>query len=131
MLKIYTATYTFEIDGEVKNIQTTNPYLHEEIENPIQILEGNTFESLWKVMTNGKYALFTPGNCWKRGLFNNKRRIEFFTPKTKTWVDNGVERNWKLTIEEKITKISMVELAKLDEELVMEYLKGKYSLKKF
>lgn len=131
MLKVYTAKYTFEIDGEVKHIQTTTPYLKEEVADPIQILEGNTFESLWQIMTDGRYALFTPGNCWKKGLFSKKRRIEFFTSKTKAWAENGAERNWRLTIEEKITKVSMVELAKLDEEQVMEYLKGKYFLKKF
>ena len=84
---------------------------------------GNTFESLWNYLGTGEHNLAIPANTWTRAFWSNKRRIEFFT-KTKTWIDNGTEREWELYFEpDEKTKVSMGQILDFEEDRVTKYLK--------
>lgn len=125
MMNTYRRNITFKIDGEVTRTLSWVVLIDDEEVNTEKKIEasGNTFESLWNYLGTGKHNLAIPANTWTRAFWSNKRRIEFFT-KTKTWVDNGVEREWELYFEpDEKTKVSMGQILDFEEDRVVKYLK--------
>lgn len=125
MMNTYKRVITFKIDGEVTRTLSWVVLIDDEEVNTEKKIEanGNTFESLWNYLGTGKHNLAIPANTWTRAFWSNKRRIEFFT-KTKTWVDNGVEREWELYFEpDEKTKVSMGQILDFEEDRVVKYLK--------
>lgn len=125
MMNVYKRVITFKIDGKVTRTLSWVVLIDDEEVNTEKKIEasGNTFESLWNYLGTGKHNLAIPANTWTRAFWSNKRRIEFFT-KTKTWVDNGVEREWELYFEpDEKTKVSMGQILDFEEDRVVKYLK--------
>lgn len=125
MMNTYKRVITFKIDGEITRTLSWVVLIDDEEVNTEKKIEasGNTFESLWNYLGTGKHNLAIPANTWTRAFWSNKRRIEFFT-KTKTWVDNGVEREWELYFEpDEKTKVSMGQILDFEEDRVVKYLK--------
>ena len=125
MMNVYKRVITFKIDGKVTRTLSWVVLIDDEEVNTEKKVEasGNTFESLWNYLGTGKHNLAIPANTWTRAFWSNKRRIEFFT-KTKTWVDNGVEREWELYFEpDEKTKVSMGQILDFEEDRVVKYLK--------
>ena len=125
MMNTYKRAITFKIDGEITRTLSWVVLIDDEEVNTEKKIEasGNTFESLWNYLGTGKHNLAIPANTWTRAFWSNKRRIEFFT-KTKTWVDNGVEREWELYFEpDEKTKVSMGQILDFEEDRVVKYLK--------
>ena len=125
MMNTYKRVITFKIDGEVTRTLSWVVLIDDEEVNTEKKIEanGNTFESLWNYLGTGKHNLAIPANTWTRAFWSNKRRIEFFT-KTKTWVDNGTEREWELYFEpDEKTKVSMGQILDFEEDRVVKYLK--------
>lgn len=121
MMNTYLRTETFEIDGVIARenswvvlLDDTEAWTETYVSG-----EGHTFDSLWDYMD--RYGLSVPANRWYRAFWSKKRRIEFFT-KTKTWVDNGTERQWKETYIDRPYKISMERLLQFDADKVAQYL---------
>lgn len=121
MMNTYLRTETFEIDGVIARenswvvlLDDTEAWTETYVSG-----EGHTFDSLWNYMD--RYGLAVPANRWYRALWSKKRRIEFFT-KTKTWVDNGTERQWKETYIDEPYKVSMERLLQFDADKVAQYL---------
>lgn len=121
MMNTYLRTETFEIDGVIARennwvvlLDDTDAWTETYVSG-----EGCTFDSLWDYMD--RHGLSVPANRWYRAFWSKKRRIEFFT-KTKTWVDNGTERQWKETYIDKPYKISMERLLQFDADSVAQYL---------
>lgn len=121
MMNTYLRTETFEIDGVIARenswvvlLDDTEAWTETYVSG-----EGHTFDSLWDYMD--RYGLSVPANRWYRAFWSKKRRIEFFT-KTKTWVDNGAERQWKETYIDEPYKISMERLLQFDADKVAQYL---------
>lgn len=125
MMNTYKRVITFKIDGEITRTLSWVVLIDDEEVNTEKKIEanGNTFESLWNYLGTGKHNLAIPANTWTRAFWSNKRRIEFFT-KTKTWIDNGTEREWELYFapDEK-TKVSMGQILDFEEDRVVKYLK--------
>ena len=125
MMNTYKRVITFKIDGKITRTLSWVVLIDDEEVNTEKKIEanGNTFESLWNYLGTGKHNLAIPANTWTRAFWSNKRRIEFFT-KTKTWIDNGTEREWELYFEpdEKV-KISMGQILDFEEDRVVKYLK--------
>ena len=125
MMNTYKRAITFKIDGEITRTLSWVVLIDDEEVNTEKKSEanGNTFESLWNYLGTGKHNLAIPANTWTRAFWSNKRRIEFFT-KTKTWIDNGTEREWELYFapDEK-TKVSMGQILDFEEDRVTKYLK--------
>ena len=125
MMNTYKRAITFKIDGEITRTLSWVVLIDDEEVNTQKKIEanGNTFESLWNYLGTGKHNLAIPANTWTRAFWSNKRRIEFFT-KTKTWIDNGTEREWELYFapDEK-TKVSMGQILDFEEDRVTKYLK--------
>lgn len=125
MMNTYRRNITFKIDGKITRTLSWVVLIDDEEVNAEKKIEanGNTFESLWNYLGTGKHNLAIPANTWTRAFWSNKRRIEFFT-KTKTWIDNGVEREWELYFEpdEKV-KVSMGQILDFEEDRVVKYLK--------
>lgn len=120
-MNTYLRTETFEIDGVIARenswvvlLDDTEAWTETYVSG-----EGHTFDSLWDYMD--RYGLSVPANRWYRAFWSKKRRIEFFT-KTKTWVDNGTERQWKETYIDEPYKISMERLIQFDADKVAQYL---------
>lgn len=125
MMNVYKRVITFKIDGKVTRTLSWVVLIDDEEVNTEKKIEasGNTFESLWNYLGTGKHNLAIPANTWIRAFWSNKRRIEFFT-KTKTWVDNGTEREWELYFEpDEKTKVSMGQILDFEEDRVVKYLK--------
>lgn len=125
MMNTYKRAITFKIDGEITRTLSWVVLIDDEEVNTEKKIEanGNTFESLWNYLGAGEHNLAIPANTWTRAFWSNKRRIEFFT-KTKTWVDNGVEREWELYFEpDEKTKVSMGQILDFEEDRVTKYLK--------
>lgn len=125
MMNVYKRVITFKIDGKVTRTLSWVVLIDDEEVNTEKKIEasGNTFESLWNYLGTGKHNLAIPANTWTRAFWSNKRRIEFFT-KTKTWIDNGVEREWELYFEpDEKTKVSMGQILDFEEDRVTKYLK--------
>lgn len=125
MMNTYRRNITFKIDGEVTRSLSWVVLIDDEEVNTEKKIEasGNTFESLWNYLGTGKHNLAIPANTWTRAFWSNKRRIEFFT-KTKTWIDNGTEREWELYFEpDEKTKVSMGQILDFEEDRVVKYLK--------
>ena len=125
MMNTYKRNITFKIDGEITRTLSWVVLIDDEEVNTEKKIEanGNTFESLWNYLGTGKHNLAIPANTWTRAFWSNKRRIEFFT-KTKTWIDNGVEREWELYFEpDEKTKVSMGQILDFEEDRVTKYLK--------
>lgn len=125
MMNTYRRNITFKIDGKITRTLSWVVLIDDEEVNTEKKIEanGNTFESLWNYLGTGKHNLAIPANTWTRAFWSNKRRIEFFT-KTKTWVDNGVEREWELYFEpDEKTKVSMGQILDFEEDRVVKYLK--------
>ena len=125
MMNVYKRVITFKIDGEVTRTLSWVVLIDDEEVNTEKKIEasGNTFESLWNYLGTGKHNLAIPANTWTRAFWSNKRRIEFFT-KTKTWIDNGTEREWELYFEpDEKTKVSMGQILDFEEDRVVKYLK--------
>ena len=123
MMNTYLRTLVFTIDG-VKTRVETFPMLIDETKAQLETQiegQGKTFESLWNYMEQPYKGLNIPANRWIRAFWSNKRRIEFFT-KTKTWIDNGVEREWSLTYKDEPYTMSMERLLKFNSEKVAQYL---------
>lgn len=125
MMNTYRRNITFKIDGKITRTLSWVVLIDDDEVNTEKKIEanGNTFESLWNYLGTGKHNLAIPANTWTRAFWSNKRRIEFFT-KTKTWVDNGVEREWELYFEpDEKTKVSMGQILDFEEDRVVKYLK--------
>lgn len=125
MMNTYKRVITFKIDGEITRTLSWVVLIDDEEVNTEKKIEanGNTFESLWNYLGTGEHNLAIPANTWTRAFWSNKRRIEFFT-KTKTWIDNGVEREWELYFEpDEKTKVSMGQILDFEEDRVVKYLK--------
>lgn len=125
MMNTYRRNITFKIDGKITRTLSWVVLIDDEEVNVEKKIEanGNTFESLWNYLGTGKHNLAIPANTWTRAFWSNKRRIEFFT-KTKTWIDNGVEREWELYFEpDEKTKVSMGQILDFEEDRVVKYLK--------
>lgn len=125
MMNTYRRNITFKIDGKITRTLSWVVLIDDEEVNTEKKIEanGNTFESLWNYLGTGKHNLAIPANTWTRAFWSNKRRIEFFT-KTKTWIDNGTEREWKLYFEpDEKTKVSMGQILDFEEDRVTKYLK--------
>lgn len=125
MMNVYKRVITFKIDGEITRTLSWVVLIDDEEVNTEKKIEanGNTFESLWNYLGTGKHNLAIPANTWTRAFWSNKRRIEFFT-KTKTWIDNGTEREWELYFEpDEKTKVSMGQILDFEEDKVTKYLK--------
>lgn len=125
MMNVYKRVITFKIDGKVTRTLSWVVLIDDEEVNTEKKIEanGNTFESLWNYLGTGKHNLAIPANTWTRAFWSNKRRIEFFT-KTKTWIDNGIEREWELYFEpDEKTKVSMGQILDFEEDRVVKYLK--------
>lgn len=125
MMNTYKRAITFKIDGEITRTLSWVVLIDDEEVNTEKKIEanGNTFESLWNYLGTGKHNLAIPANTWTRAFWSNKRRIEFFT-KTKTWIDNGTEREWELYFEpDEKTKVSMGQILDFEEDRVVKYLK--------
>ena len=125
MMNTYKRVITFKIDGEITRTLSWVVLIDDEEVNTEKKIEanGNTFESLWNYLGTGKHNLAIPANTWTRAFWSNKRRIEFFT-KTKTWIDNGTEREWELYFEpDKKVKVSMGQILDFEEDRVVKYLK--------
>ena len=125
MMNTYTRTIEFKIDGKTTRTHSWLVLLTDEEVNIEKKVEanGNTFESLWNYIRTGKHNLAIPANTWIRAFWSNKRRIEFFT-KTKTWVDNGTEREWELCFTpDKKVKVSMKQILDFEADKVEKYLK--------
>lgn len=121
MMNTYLRTETFEIDGVITSenswvvlLDDTEAWTDTYVSG-----EGHTFDSLWNYMD--RHGLAVPANRWYRAFWSKKRRIEFFT-KTKTWVDNGIERHWKETYIDEPYEVSMEKLLKFDADKVAQYL---------
>ena len=121
MRNTYLRTETFEIDGVIASenswvvlLDDTDAWTDTYVSG-----EGCTFDSLWNYMDG--HGLSVPANRWNRAFWSKKRRIEFFT-KTKTWIDNGTERQWKETYIDEPYKVSMERLLKFDADKVAQYL---------
>jgi hypothetical protein len=124
-MNTYKRVITFKIDGEITKTHSWIVLIDDEEVNTEKKVEanGNTFESLWNYLGTGKHNLAIPANTWTRAFWSNKRRIEFFT-KTKTWIDNGTEREWELYFEpDEKTKVSMGQILDFEEDRVTKYLK--------
>jgi hypothetical protein len=124
-MNTYKRVITFKIDGEITRSLSWVVLIDDEEVNTEKKIEanGNTFESLWNYLGTGKHNLAIPANTWTRAFWSNKRRIEFFT-KTKTWIDNGTEREWELYFEpDEKTKVSMGQILDFEEDRVTKYLK--------
>jgi hypothetical protein len=124
-MNTYKRVITFKIDGEITRTLSWVVLIDDEEVNTEKKIEanGNTFESLWNYLGTGKHNLAIPANTWTRAFWSNKRRIEFFT-KTKTWIDNGTEREWELYFEpDEKTKVSMGQILDFEEDRVTKYLK--------
>ena len=121
MMNTYLRTMEFEIDNKV--VKTENwVVLMDESEASLNskiIGKGKTFDSLWDFMN--EHGLTIPGNRWTRAFWSNKRRIEFFV-RVKTWVDNGIERPWKVTYIDEPHKVTMERLLKFKSDDVVKYL---------
>lgn len=125
MMNTYRRNITFKIDGKITRTLSWIVLIDDEEVNTEKKIEanGNTFESLWNYLGTGKHNLAIPANTWTRAFWSNKRRIEFFT-KTKTWIDNGTEREWELYFEpDEKTKVSMGQILDFEEDRVTKYLK--------
>lgn len=125
MMNTYKRVITFKIDGKITRTISWIVLIDDEEVNTEKKIEanGNTFESLWNYLGTGKHNLAIPANTWTRAFWSNKRRIEFFT-KTKTWIDNGTEREWELYFEpDEKTKVSMGQILDFEEDRVTKYLK--------
>ena len=125
MMNTYKRVITFKIDGKITRTLSWVVLIDDEEVNTEKKIEanGNTFESLWNYLGTGKHNLAIPANTWTRAFWSNKRRIEFFT-KTKTWIDNGTEREWELYFEpDEKTKVSMGQILDFEEDRVVKYLK--------
>ena len=125
MMNVYKRVITFKIDGKVTRTLSWVVLIDDEEVNTEKKIEanGNTFESLWNYLGTGKHNLAIPANTQTRAFWSNKRRIEFFT-KTKTWIDNGTEREWELYFEpDEKTKVSMGQILDFEEDRVVKYLK--------
>lgn len=125
MMNTYRRNITFKIDGKITRTLSWVVLIDDEEVNTEKKIEanGNTFESLWNYLGTGKHNLAIPANTWTRAFWSNKRRIEFFT-KTKTWIDNGTEREWELYFEpDEKTKVSMGQILDFEEDRVVKYLK--------
>jgi hypothetical protein len=124
-MNTYKRVITFKIDGKITRTLSWVVLIEDEEVNTEKKIEanGNTFESLWNYLGTGKHNLAIPANTWTRAFWSNKRRIEFFT-KTKTWIDNGTEREWELYFEpDEKTKVSMGQILDFEEDRVTKYLK--------
>ena len=121
MLKTYLTRYTLTINGDKYVTNTRRPIIAREPE--FKEFKGNTFASFWELFQI--YGLIIPGNCWTRGIFSKKRRIEFFDSYCvfDTWIDNGKEREWSFTVEDYEYETTMKELMECEADLVIEYLK--------
>lgn len=123
MMNTYLRTVTFTIDG-VETREESFSILVDETKAQLEMQidgQGKTFESLWNYMEQLYKGLNIPANRWIRALWSNKRRIEFFT-KTKTWIDNEVEREWSVTYKDEPYTMSMERLLKFNSEKVAQYL---------
>lgn len=123
MMNTYLRTSKFTIDGVLTKVESWYVLIDDSKANKeIKVLgNGKTFESLWSFMTTSGDGILIPGNAWLRAFWSKKRRIEFFT-KTKTWVDDGIEREWELSIIDEPAEVSMERLYKFDSEKVVKYL---------
>lgn len=123
MLKTYYTRYILTINGEKYITSTRRPIILDEDKIAIQEFCGKTFQSFWDLFKD--YGLILPGNCWMRGIFSKKRRIEFFDNYCdfKTWIDDGEEREWSFKVEDIECEVSMKELLECKSDLVIEYLK--------
>lgn len=121
MMNTYLRTETFEIDGVIARENSWVVLLDDADAWTETYVSGKgcTFDSLWNYMD--RHGLSVPANRWYRAFWSKKRRIEFFT-KTKTWVDNGTERQWKETYIDEPYKISMERLLQFDADKVAQYL---------
>lgn len=120
MLKTYYTKCTITIN-EKTYTTTTNNFILEESEILNKEWRGKTFQGFWDI--SRELGLLAPCNHWLRALWSKKRRIEFFTPIFKTWIDNGEEREWLVKMEDVETTLTMEKLMKCDANLVIQYLK--------
>lgn len=120
-MNTYLRTLIFKIDNKEYIIGTKTILVNEEEEllKKDIIANGKTFESLWTTMND--YGLAIPANRWDKTFFSKKRKIEFFKC-IKTWIDNGIEREWELYRYDKPIKLSMEELMKFNSDDVIQYL---------
>ena len=122
MMNFYQANHIFYIDGkEVANQSWTFLADSSTIDDEIE-WSGNTFESLWQFYE--KYPLTIPANRWLHGIFQKKRRIEFFR-NIKTWVDDGSLREWKFVAKYEVTTAYMDDLKRSKIDDVIQYYKDR------
>lgn len=124
MLNTYLRKVYFTIDGNKKFV-TSWTMLEDDSKVKLQETtkgEGKTFDSLYDFMSTTHSGLVIRGNCYERGFFSKKRRIEFCDNNTKNWIDNGIEREWKLSFQDELCPVSMEKLMKLDSDKVIQYL---------
>lgn len=122
MMNFYQAEYIFYIDGKKFNCNSWTVLADSSTIDELTKWSGNTFESLWQFYE--KYPLTIPANRWLRGIFQKKRRIEFFR-KIKTWVDDGSLREWKFVAKYEVTTAYMSDLKRFKVDDVIQYYKDR------
>ena len=123
MMNVYLRVLNFSIDNKIVKTECHEILIDDKDVLTEEIIDGQgtTFDSLWDYMGTAYKGLNVPANRWERAFWSKKRRIEFFV-KAKTWIDNGTERPWKITMYDKPYSISMSRLMKFDADKVAQYL---------
>lgn len=123
MMNIYLRTLNFSIDNKIVKTECWEVLIDDKDALIEKIIDGQgtTFDSLWDYMGTAYKGLNVPANRWERAFWPKKRGIEFFV-KVKTWIDNGIERPWKITMYDEPYSISMSRLMKFDADKVAQYL---------
>lgn len=124
MMNTYLRVIKFEIDGKVARTESCVILVDEKDAALETVIDGHgkTFASLWDYMGTTYKGLNVPANRWERAFWSKKRRIEFFTTKIKTWIDNGTERRWSVMYIDRPYSVSMERLMKFDADKVAQYL---------
>ena len=123
MMNVYLRTLNFSIDNKIVKTECWEVLIDDKDALAEETIDGQgtTFDSLWNYMGTAYKGLNVPANRWERVFWSKKRRIEFFV-KAKTWIDNGIERPWKITMYDEPYSISMARLMKFDADKVAQYL---------
>ena len=123
MMNTYLRKVRFEIDGKVIRSNESLVLIDESTAQLGERIKatGSTFNSLWDYMHDNNGYL-VPATTWIKAFWSNKRRIEFFHD-AKTWVDNGTEIVWKITVVEQPYTVSMTRLLEFDAEDVIQYFR--------
>ena len=122
-MNVYLRVLDFSIDNKIVRTEHHEILIDDKDALIEEIIDGQgiTFDSLWDYMGTAYKCLNVPANRWERAFWSKKRRIEFFV-KVKTWVDNGTERPWKVTMHDEPYSISMSRLMQFNADKVTQYL---------